>query len=178
MSQSLNAFSLKLRDSSGNLFEPEILHGTDAKSIYECAKSGGSSETQAKFMTRFSRSIDPYPVGSIYISGVNISPAAQFGGSWTQIKDKFLFCRGATYAAGSIPAGEATVTLTIDTMPSHNHTWDAAYYSGTDTGVGTYRPGVSKYKQQGTLTSSYTGGDGAHNNIPPYIVKYAWKRVS
>ena len=177
MSTTLNAFGLKITQN-GTTTEPAILQGKDAKSIYQCAKEGGSTETEANFMTRFNRSINPYPVGAIYISNVLISPAVWFGGSWERIQDKFLFCRGSLYAAGSIPAGEAEVTLTIDTMPSHTHKWTAAKYSGTDTGVGGYVPGVSKYKEQGTLTSSYTGGDGAHNNMPPYIAKYIWKRVS
>lgn len=178
MSIELEVCSLKLRDKYGTIYEPSVLHGKTAETIYDCAKAGGSTETEAAFMTRFARSLNPYPVGAIYISNLSTSPASLFGGSWTQLKDTFLFCRGPLYEAGSIPAGEAEHVLTIDEMPAHTHTWVAAKYSGTDSGVGTYRPGVSKYEQKGTLSSSYTGGDAAHNNMPPFVAKYMWKRVS
>lgn len=31
-----------------------------------------------------------YPVGAVYISTVNASPASPFGGAWEQIQDCFL----------------------------------------------------------------------------------------
>lgn len=36
-----------------------------------------------------------YPVGSIYLSVNNTSPATLFGGTWEQIKDVFLFASGS-----------------------------------------------------------------------------------
>ena len=42
-----------------------------------------------------------YPIGSVYISVNNVSPATLFGGTWEQIKDKFLLSAGDTYANGS-----------------------------------------------------------------------------
>ena len=41
-----------------------------------------------------------YPVGSIYMSANNVSPASFLGGTWQQIKDKFLLSAGDTYNAG------------------------------------------------------------------------------
>lgn len=61
-----------------------------------------------------------YPVGAIYWSTKSTSPASLFGGTWTQIKDRFLLCAGSTYSAGST-GGEAAHTLTVAEMPSHNH---------------------------------------------------------
>ena len=40
-----------------------------------------------------------YPVGSIYLSLNSTSPASLFGGTWKQIKDRFLLAAGDTYAA-------------------------------------------------------------------------------
>ena len=182
MGKSLKTFHLMIRDTAnGTPYEPTFLHGSDADTLYECAKSYGITveDTEAKFLTRFSRAINPYPINSIYISSNSTSPASYFGGSWERIQDKFLFCAGPEYAAGNIPTGAATVTLTIDTMPSHTHTFAAYNTVSTDPGVsGSYYPGAYSYNQSGTLTSSYTGGDEAHNNIPPYIAKYVWKRVA
>ena len=39
-----------------------------------------------------------YPVGSIYMSMDNTSPASLFGGTWEQLKDRFLIGAGNSYA--------------------------------------------------------------------------------
>lgn len=56
-----------------------------------------------------------YPVGSIYMSVNSVSPATVLGGTWEQIKDKFLLSAGDTYAAGAT-GGSATKNL------QHTHT--------------------------------------------------------
>ena len=117
-----------------------------------------------------------YPVGSIYMSVNNTSPATLFGGTWEQIKDKFLLSSGDTYASGST-GGEATHTLTIDEMPSHRHESsrrDMYVANGSATGLVGYNP--SSFTQIGV--TSYTGGSQAHNNMPPYLVVNVWKRTA
>ena len=71
-----------------------------------------------------------YPVGSIYMSVNEVSPATFLGGTWERIKDKFLLSSGDTYGAGST-GGEAAHKLTAEEsgIPAHNH--DASY-SGAD----------------------------------------------
>ena len=64
-----------------------------------------------------------YPVGSIYMSTNNTSPATLFGGTWEQLKDRFLLGAGDTYTAGNT-GGAATHTLTTTEIPSHTHTYD------------------------------------------------------
>lgn len=65
-----------------------------------------------------------YPVGSIYTSTRDTNPAATLGGTWTQIKDRFLLCAGDSYSAGST-GGSATHTHTSAAhthgIPSHKH---------------------------------------------------------
>lgn len=63
-----------------------------------------------------------YPVGSIYMSVASASPAILFGGTWEQLKDRFLLGAGDTYTAGDT-GGSASHTLTTDEMPSHSHTF-------------------------------------------------------
>ena len=50
---------------------------------------------------------DIYPVGSIYMSVNNTNPSNLFGGTWTQLKDRFLLGAGSTYTNGST-GGSAT----------------------------------------------------------------------
>lgn len=42
-----------------------------------------------------------YPVGSIYMSVNATNPASLFGGTWEQIKDRFLLAAGDNYSAGA-----------------------------------------------------------------------------
>lgn len=129
-----------------------------------------------------------YPVGSIYMSVNSANPAALFGGTWEQIEDTFLLAAGSSYGAGST-GGEAQHALTEEEMPEHDHDMPAHLFSwgqGVDDTV--YAP-VSA--ASGTATNNYlytlqgewnktgsVGGGAAHNNMPPYLAVYVWKRVS
>jgi microcystin-dependent protein len=66
-----------------------------------------------------------YPVGSIYMSVNNVNPSTIFGGTWEQIKDKFLLACGDTYNNGAT-GGEATHTLNANEIPTHNHSYTEA----------------------------------------------------
>lgn len=130
----------------------------------------------------------PYmPIGSIYLSVNNTNPSTYFGGTWVQIKDRFLLCCGNTYSAGST-GGEATHKLTTSEMPSHGH--DLVYGSKTSTSglvvsyVGSGYNSLSldnwSWVASGVRQNIYArneGGDQAHNNMPPYLAVYVWKRT-
>jgi len=119
-----------------------------------------------------------YPVGSIYLSTVETSPATLFGGTWEQIKDRFLLAAGDSYSAGDV-GGEAEHTLTTSEMPAHTHkSSPAVWHSVCGTGhYGlTYGSGMNTASDQISTTSA--GGGAAHNNMPPYLAIYAWKRTA
>ena len=122
-----------------------------------------------------------YPVGSIYLSANSTSPATLFGGTWVQIEDTFLLAAGQTYTAGAT-GGEAAHTLSLNEMPTHSH----GIYSGYgDIGDPTTDSDAFRYQYWGgsnrgfhdTFISS-TGGGAAHNNMPPYLAVYVWKRTA
>jgi hypothetical protein len=124
-----------------------------------------------------------YPVGSIYISTNSTNPGNIFGGTWEQIKDKFLLACGSTYSNGST-GGEATHKLTVAEIPSHSHglTKNVPYglpYNYTS-GNRLTSSGNGEFFQESysPFTVGNTGGGGTHNNMPPYIAVYMWKRVS
>jgi hypothetical protein len=116
-----------------------------------------------------------YPVGSIYMSINNTSPQSFFGGTWERIQDRFLLAAGSTYAAGGT-GGSATHTLTVNEMPYHGHvvgteggsiSKTTSYIAGATGGAGA----------RGESSTDNAGGGAAHNNMPPYLVVYVWKRT-
>lgn len=134
-----------------------------------------------------------YPVGSIYISVNNTNPKNSLGfGSWEQIKDRFLLAAGSTYTGGST-GGAATVALSKTQVPAV--TGDIAMHSqAVATNIhavtGCFSSGLTNsksYRAGGSETSGAdsigriifnNGGTGAaHNNMPPYLVVYIWKRT-
>ena len=138
-----------------------------------------------------------YPIGSIFMSVNNVNPGTYLTNTtWV------------AWGAGRVPigvdttdtdfdtaeetGGEKSHSLTIGEIPSH------AGHNINDAGKGSY---VGKYISinNTTVFSTYgtvgrgwdivrtdeinphtekLGGDGAHNNLQPYITCYMWKRVS
>lgn len=133
--------------------------------------------------------LEIYPVGSIYLSTVSANPGTLFGGSWEAINNVFLLAAGPKYAAGST-GGEENVTLTTDQMPAHSHDF---IRSGTSTPTGKMTLGISgeygggnyggftetiKALASAVVNIENTGGGLHHNNMPPYLAVYTWKRVA
>ena len=137
-----------------------------------------------------------YPVGSIYMSVNNVSPQTLIGGTWQRIQDTFLLAAGSSHAAGTT-GGEETHTLSASEMPSHKHRQKILY---NQTGYGAETEfnyslivktpldtgafidnGTTQYTNINTRTlmsSDNTGGGAAHNNMPPYLTVYMWKRTA
>lgn len=127
--------------------------------------------------TQWERVGNPSPlVGEIVITTDNASPASNYGGTWEQIKDVFLLAAGDTYTAGST-GGEATHTLTLSEMPSHSHTFTTAAGEVWNEGDFIMRGSVESSNHIDNSTSR-VGGDVAHNNMPPYLAVYVWKRIA
>lgn len=126
--------------------------------------------------------LEIYPVGAVYISVNSTSPASLFGGTWERLKDRFLLGAGDSYAAGGT-GGEATHTLTVNELPAHTHT--ATVY-GINSGGYTANAARLVYKDntttawisEGLSWVNSTGGSQSHNNLPPYLAVYMWRRVS
>ena len=120
-----------------------------------------------------------YPVGSYYWSQKNTSPEELFGGKWESISGRFLFSTDSNHSVDST-GGEEMHRLTENEMPSHYHGYDRfannSYYSVT---LGSsyrfpcrYDDGNFNY----STTTGSKGGNQPHNNMPPYITAYCWRR--
>lgn len=135
-----------------------------------------------------------YPIGSIYMNVNSTNPGTLFGGTWEQIQGRFLLGMSSSYPAGS-QGGEASHTLTTAEMPSHGHNPanEPGYYGfitnsqkaftigdmGSQSGSGRYYPYASAAFDisRNTMTGT-TGGGNPHNNMPPYLSIYIWKRTA
>ena len=124
--------------------------------------------------------VRPYfPINYVMITADNVNPSTWAGGTWE------VFATGKTLIGvdssqnefNSVlkTGGEKTHTLTIDEMPNHTH---GLHIYGTDK--------VSDYVEN-TLWGntqaynnflSYTGGNQPHNNLPPYITVYFWRKTA
>ena len=167
-------YKRKLKDRSGNYVVP----ATRASCVYF---DDNTSLSKLTF----------YPVGSIYQSVNETSPASLFGGDWERQYDRFLIGGGKTYKMGE-EAGSTTVYIATENLPNHAHMigdpgwrlmiWDeptisskiwvdAGYDQTEDRSIPLY------YKWRDQYTSK-VGGAVPHNNMPPYRAIAMWIRTA
>ena len=174
----------------------KLTSGTD----YGDALPSSPATNQLFFQTVGSNFIldNVYPVGSIYMNVNSTNPGTLFGGTWEQIQGKFLLGMSSSYPAGS-QGGEAEHTLTSHEIPAHSHyvgqpgnTYRVlpSDLATEDPNEGLYTtevtsPGCRYLKPSYTwldyLTASYivdTPYELPHNNMPPYLSVYIWKRTA
>ena len=134
-----------------------------------------------------------YPVGSIYMNVNSTNPGTLFGGTWEQIQGRFLLGMSSSYPAGS-QGGEAEHTLTVSEMPTHNGHLSAGIAGTAPYGKGNYKgflnsSTMTAYGDVGRGWNVYAGnemhpvsesvgGGQSHNNMPPYLSVYIWKRTA
>lgn len=111
-----------------------------------------------------------YPVGTVYISYVNKSPAEFIGGTWLEIKGAFPYFNGGTATGGS-----NTHTMLLSELARHNHRFNNSELL---------------LKEGGTIPSGYvltgssvfyTTEDGESKSfsiMPSYQTFYAWRRTA
>lgn len=140
---------------------------------------------------------EAFPVGSVFIAVVDTNPGTLLGyGTWSAFGAGRMLVgldSGDTdFDTVEETGGAKTHTLTATEMPAHTHTQDAHSHVLTQlrdatTGGATTNIALSadtsstlgtKVTGSTTATNQNTGGGGAHNNMPPYIVVYMWKRTA
>lgn len=130
--------------------------------------------------------LDAYPVGAIYLSVVSTSPETLFGGTWSAFAPGRMLvglnAGDASFDTVEETGGAKTVTLTAaqSGVPAHSHPLLGG--SSDDTSAPFTGPDAST-----STASTFGGGVGnstpadaaqAHENMPPYIVVYMWKRTA
>lgn len=136
-----------------------------------------------------------YPPGSIFMSEDNISPSDLIGGTWLQWNAGYSPIQSGSYIDDIIfelgkSGGSATVTLTEETMPSHEHRVKRETLNGglSNHHVGSYRSSAGGGNlwwipaDDGAGSSRYiaeaVGGGAAHENMPPWKAINIWTRLS
>lgn len=122
-----------------------------------------------------------YPIGSIYMSIQDTNPSVFFGGTWERIaKGKTLVGVDESdidFNASSKTGGEKTHKLTVDEMPSHNHTMNGVrQWKASGTHYWVANQDVNNAIENGT--TSNTGGGQAHNILQPYYTCYIFVRTA
>ena len=126
-----------------------------------------------------------YPIGSIYMSVNSTNPSELFGGEWKS------WCNGRVpvgvydqdtdFDEAEKYGGEKAHILTINEMPNHNHAFP--YYTYAVNGGGTANGLPYNITSTQSVGMDYAGMNGtgsnwAHNNMPPYLTCYMWKRIA
>jgi hypothetical protein len=131
-----------------------------------------------------------YPVGTIYETtstdlDTTTKMANHFGGTWEEYgSGRVLVAKSADTEFDTIgeTGGDKAVTLTAaqSGLPAHKHIVDYntfyKYTSGTlDASLATPNAGSATTTTRNTTAAN---ASESHNNLPPYIVVYRYRRVS
>ena len=171
----------------GSHLRTSVLYNSNALSNIGTSSNATQSDINSAINTKLGQvtTLDQvYPVGSIYMSVNNTNPSTLFGGTWEQLKDRFLLGAGDSYSNGAA-GGEATHTLTQNEMPVHAHKphqWTIIVSNNANSGNYNNPSGkffkIFKDDANQNRWTGDSGGGQAHNNMPPYLVVYMWKRTA
>lgn len=136
-------------------------------------------------------------VGSIVMSTANTNPGTIYGGTWAAWGagrvPVGVYSADSDFNAAEKSGGEKAHTLTENELPAHTFTvaQPTVVYGGTASNPGTNinggptNPPPVFYTNNGTgftgksaVTSSAVGAGATHNNMPPYLTCYMWKRTA
>lgn len=117
-----------------------------------------------------------YPIGSLYISKENVSPASLFGGTWEQLSADAYF-KIVTSNGGNLGGTSSDHKIPIASMPQHSHTQRILNTYGSDL-YGYAHNMTNKYNTNYTDSIDTEGTGGGQPYYPYYYGVYAWIRIS
>lgn len=138
--------------------------------------------------------LEAHPVGSYYWSNDSTDPGTLFGGTWEALPAGYgLVAQGSgsdtfgsfTYTAGQ-KYGERKHQLTTNELPHLEGRFPASVisdYQSDTTGIVSGVDGFTKSTWGSDRSNTWGfniafGGNQPHENIPPTIASYGWKRTA
>ena len=135
-----------------------------------------------------------FPVGTIIESMNNVNPSTYLGGTWKKMPAGYVTISAGTYTetqdgkavtydfkAGNT-YGEAAHKLTVGEMPSHNHTLINKSSGNGITGIEQNMHVIQTQwnaRYEGSMIRiEYAGGGKYHNNLPPSVSVYRFRRIA
>lgn len=125
-----------------------------------------------------------FPIGQTYITQTDVNPSTILNfGTWERVKGKVLVGLDENDTAFNTigkTGGEKTHTLTVDEMPSHNHSLGSYKKAGSQTAFSNTNSGQYSYPNGvGDIVIEYKGGSEPHNILQPYqVIGYMWIRTA
>jgi len=187
-----------LQNTSGNLI---IKSGTTTAATFSGANvtfAGTVSDANGNLAQ------SAYPVGAVFIAVVSTNPSSLLGfGTWSAFGTGRMLVgidsSDSDFNTVEETGGAKTVTLSASQIPEHTHSLYVSEYQGGDdcawsNGASSGHVGGNNINRN-TRTSSAnsskgalitggsaqelgTSGGSAHDNMPPYIAVYMWKRTA
>ena len=122
-----------------------------------------------------------YPIGSVYTSVNDVSPATFIGGTWERFgAGRFLM--GVDNGTSETTGGASSVTLQATQIPSHTHTIRVES-PNAEAGIAK-AIASSAIVSTSTYTTEYLNSFAGATNpsdvsiLPPYVTVYFWKRTA
>ena len=128
------------------------------------------------------KSVNPFPVGSIYQSTARTSPAALFGGTWQEIaQNRVLMGAGSGHAAGStVEAGLPNITGSfVADVKKGEHKVSGAFTAGSaiaSTGEYSTFSDVYKFSLDASKSNAIYGRSATVQPAAYYV--HIWRRVA
>ena len=194
MRSMIDQLNLSMKSGAATQISPDSQKQKQPENPY--SKQINDLEEKVKKLSKeVASSLDKFhPIGSIYCSEDPTEPETLFGGTWERIKDRFLLAAGSSYKAGDT-GGEATHKLSRNEIPNYRIGFMPAavpsihgeWNNGGIAGAGMSSSGKTDVVNDTDFGLSDTqygwdlytdGGDESHNNMPPYLAVYVWKRTA
>lgn len=169
-----NSLTIKLNGTSQGAWDGSSAKTIDITAATPAAVKAAIAEAK----------LAAWPIGSIYMTVSNTSPESLFGGTWERISERFLLGASSSYPAGST-GGESAHTLTQSELPDYSlsvangsNVIRSKTGSSADAYVQTQSSGWGIPNWESKTVTVASGGSGkAHNNMPPYLSVWIWKRT-
>ena len=153
------------------------------KAVIESMR-GGSFYTRAEVdaLLKSLKSVDPFPVGSIYQSTARTSPAALFGGTWQEIaQNRVLMGAGSGHVAGTtVEAGLPNITGSfVADVKKGEHKVSGAFTAGNviaSTGEYNSFSDVYKFSLDASKSNAIYGRSATVQPAAYYV--HIWRRVA